>query len=194
MTEPSDRSRAGFTLLEVLIALFALAIVLTAVSGTVGQMLARMSDTRGDQRAVRLGEQKLREVMLQAEAGELPRFGGEDGVFEREDEGDVGYAYRMDVEPFPLPVPKGTRAEQIQGSGLFGAAGARGGTPPAVRRVVLRVYREDESPETGLPFATLLTEPGEAPEGGAGQDPGTGADTPPDNIPQNVLQGLTGSQ
>jgi len=187
---PEKRSlrEAGFTLLEVLIAFTVLSIVMSAMANIVGTTLARLGSTRIDQEAVRLGEQKMREITALAGSGEPPKVGVEEGVFEGTDTQGLSYAFTLEVEPYAVPLPEGFKPEQVRGSGIFTGREAAGNAPPPIRRVTLRVYPEGDLPERALPFVLFLTEPAEAPEAGPGdpndppQDSEDGSDDGSNNV------------
>ncbi len=172
MNSPARTGEAGFTLLEVLVAFAVLAVVMGALSSIVGRSAALLSNTRMDQEASRLAEQKVRELTERAESGELPQSGVDEGVFDESGQVGIPYAFRVEIEPYVLQVPRGIPRESLQGSGLFAPPSARGGggaaNGPAIRRVEVRVYREDEEPEQANPFVVFLTEPAEPPQAAAG--------------------------
>ena len=156
------RHSAGFTLLEVLVAVFVFALVMGTLISLVAQNVRRTADARQELRATRLAEGKLREILFAAEKGELPDLGSNQGTFEGDDE---DMAFEVDVEPYEIPLPRGAPKKVVDGSGIFA-----GGGKSALRRVKLKVYPAVGGPEQAAPFVAFVAEPNPAAEGATGQE------------------------
>ena len=156
------RPSAGFTLLEVIVAVFVFAIVMGSLISLVSQNVRQTANAREELRATRLAEGKLREILFAAEKGELPEIGTNQGTFEGDDE---DMAFEVDVEPYAIPLPEGASKKVATGSGIF-----VGGDKPAVRRVKLKVYRAEGTPDQAAPFVAFVAEPNPAAEGTPAQD------------------------
>ncbi len=168
---------AGFTLLEVVVAVFVFAIVMGSLISLVSQNVRQTANAREELRATRLAEGKLREILFAAEKGELPDVGTNQGTFEGDDQ---DMAFEVDVEPYALALPEGASKKVIAGSGIFA-----GGGKPALRRVKLKVYRAEGDPEQAAPFIAFVAEPNPAAEGGPpGQEQQPG-EQPTDEPPAN---------
>jgi prepilin-type N-terminal cleavage/methylation domain-containing protein len=172
----SRRRDAGFTLLEVVVAVFVFATVMSGLIVLVSQNVRRMADARDDLRTTRLAEQKLREVLFSAEEGNLPEPGTTQGTFEGDDS-DV--AFEIEVAPYAVPIPRAAPEKAANGSRMFGAGGNAG--PPVLRRIVLKVFPAGQTSEQARPFVGFVAEKNEpvaAPEGtGEGQDEGESSDS-----------------
>lgn len=123
-TRPERAAQAGFTLLEVLVALTLLAAAMAAI-GSLSSVGRRAN--RSEIERVELAQVARR---LLAEMTEREFAGGSAGESE-------GYAWRIDVEPMAAPPPpKVAPAAQAPQSSPFGQAAA-----PAQRQVVWIPYR-----------------------------------------------------
>ncbi len=149
----SRRERAGFTLLEVLIAVFVLGTVLGSLLSLVAGNLSRLSDARGELREARLAEERIREIEAQFEAGEELRDGVDAGRFGAPDD---DLAWQVVVEPYRVPVPAGAAGE-LAASPLFDTGDDR--AEAAARRVEVRVFPAAAGPESTRPFVILTVEP-----------------------------------
>jgi len=189
---PNDDPRAaerGFTLIELLVAFLVFVLAISALVEPTSQTLRFMARTRTDLDAIQLAELKMSQILSAAAGGTLPEFGSEQGTLGSDEGGSGGYAFVVEVTPFPVPVPRGTPPDRIAGLGLFAAGGrGSGGPEPAVRRVELRVFPEGQQPEGALALVAFVTEPAEPPAGLAGtpggaqgeDDDGQGASNPRD--------------
>jgi type II secretion system protein I len=150
------RRRAGFTLIEVLVAVFVFATVVGALVSLVATNLARLGDARRELHATLLAEERMRELEAGAADGTLPDLGtSEESFAEPDDE----LAWQLVVEPLSLPLPP-ERADQPVPSSVFAATDGRfAATPSSVRRVELRVFLAEEGPESVDPFVALLVAP-----------------------------------
>jgi prepilin-type N-terminal cleavage/methylation domain-containing protein len=170
-----SRRREGFTLLEVVVAVFVFATVMSALIVLVSSNLRRMADARDDLRTTRLAERKLREVLFTAEQGDLPDPGTTQGTFEGEDE---DLAFEVEIAPYVVPIPRDAPEKAASGSRMFSAGGNAG--QPVLQRVVVKVFPAGQPAEAARPFVGFVAEknePVESPtageEGeGEGQDQG----------------------
>lgn len=151
-----NRTKAGFTLLEVLAAVAILAIAYTTLGSSGLQGLQQEGEARRRLEASLLADAAIAQVESAIEAGTAPPVG------EEESESD-GYRIQVSVEPFTLAVPEpqaahgGKRLGNAQsrlggdrstepaapGSSLLGPSGAgRGGESP-LRRIAVRVVWDE---------------------------------------------------
>ncbi len=152
MSEPA-RTEAGFTLLEVLIAVFVLGTVLGSLVTLVGGNLARLSEARGELLEMRLAEQRIRELEEEFQSGQELTDGVDSGLF---DEPNDGIAWQVLVEPYRLPIPPGYE-DVGAASPLFETR-----EPDAkvvLRRVEVRVFPVESEPEAAKPVVILILEP-----------------------------------
>lgn len=161
-----ERRARGFTLLEVIVAIVVFATVMSLLIQLVTQNLRRTADARDNLRAARLAEGKLREIVFQAEKGELPDPGESQGNFEGDDE---DMAFQLKIETYSLALPQGAPKKVVEGSGMFA-----GGGKSALRQVTVTVFPANSDPELAppVPFVAFVAEPNEAVE----PAPGEGAD------------------
>jgi prepilin-type N-terminal cleavage/methylation domain-containing protein len=154
----SARRSHGFTLLEVIVAIVVFATVMSLLIQLVTQNLRRTADARDELRAARLAEGKLREILFQAESGELPDPGASQGSFEGDDE---DMAFEIKVDNFGIPLPQGAAKQVVPGSGLF-----VGGGKPALRMVTVKVFPANSDLEriSPVPFVAFMAEPNPAAE------------------------------
>jgi len=185
------RRRAdGFTLLEVIVAVFVFATVMGMLISLVSQNVRRMADARDELHRTRLAEQKLREVLFSAEKGQLPEAGRSQGNFEGD---DADLAFEIEVESYAVPAPRETPKQLLESSKMF--AGGSGGAP-ALRRIVVKVFPATGSPDDAQPFVGFVAEKNEpverAPGDGESQtDPGQdgqdGAQEPPPDVGEGAF-------
>ncbi len=152
MSEPA-RSDAGFTLLEVLIAVFVLGTVLGSLVTLVAGNLARLSDARGELLEMRLAEQRIRELEEEFQSGQELTDGFDSGRFE---EPNDGIAWQVLIEPYRLPLPPGYE-DVGAASPLFETA--EPAAEVVLRRVEVRVFRVGNEPEAAKPVVILVPEP-----------------------------------
>jgi prepilin-type N-terminal cleavage/methylation domain-containing protein len=157
---PRPRS-AGFTLLEVLIAVVVFGLVMGILQEYVSESLRRLSGARDELIAGELGQTTLREVAARIERGEP--VNPESGRYEKPDY----MRYELTVEPYAVPLPRDVKAEQRPLSSIFVAGSDPSATP--LRRIVLRVYREELGVESAVPLVAVVSIPVAQPEA---QDPG----------------------
>jgi prepilin-type N-terminal cleavage/methylation domain-containing protein len=131
------RSRTGFTLLEVLVAVAVLGIVYTLLAQIAAQGLRAEGESRRELRASLLADRTLFELESGAELGTVPPVGSQP---EREED---GFLVNVEVEPYPLDLPeRSPRARQEQAGGSRTASllhAGPGNAAPALRRIDVRV-------------------------------------------------------
>lgn len=147
-----SRHRDGFTLLEVLIAVFVLGTVLGSLLTMVGGNLARLSDARRELLEARLAEQRIREIEAEIQSGQEVRDGIDAGRFEAPND---DLAWQVVVEPYRVPLPVGYDATPA--SPLFEMGEDDGAD--GLRRVEVRVFPVERDPESARPFVILVLEP-----------------------------------
>jgi prepilin-type N-terminal cleavage/methylation domain-containing protein len=154
------RRRDGFTLLEVMIAIFVLGTVVGAILQLMQGHLARLADARQELHAARLAEGKLRELQAAAVEGMLPDVGREDGVF---DPPHDYLEWELTVEEAAVPLP-----EDLVGSPppstIFAVGGPVTGDgkalQPSLLRISLRVFPDQApDPETFTPYVLYMVRP-----------------------------------
>jgi prepilin-type N-terminal cleavage/methylation domain-containing protein len=157
--------RDGFTILEVMIAVFVLGITVGGLLQSVQDHVARLADARRDLAAAGEAESRLREVQSAARDGILPDLGRTDGVV---DEPHDYLHWELIVEEDSLPRPEGDDLAPPSSS-LFAEPGPSipGGrrrdpdVPEAsLLRVSVRVYPEGtEDPERVPPYVAYVVRP-----------------------------------
>jgi prepilin-type N-terminal cleavage/methylation domain-containing protein len=147
-----SRRRDGFTLLEVLIAVFVLGSVLGSLLTMVGGNLARLSDARRELLEARLAEQRIREIEAEIQSGQEVRDGVDEGRFEAPND---DLAWQVVVEPYRIPLPIGYNAAPASPLFEMGDGDAADG----LRRVEVRVFAAERDPESARPFVILVLEP-----------------------------------
>lgn len=153
------RRREGFTLLEVMVAVFILGTAMGMLLEYLGDHLARLADARRELEGAQLAAERLRELQSEVEAGVYPEPGRSEGQFETPHD---YLRWRLDVELGSLPRPP----EWTEGpppSSVFAqpdlATGAPG-TEPSLLRVTLWVFSEEvEDPESTSPYVVYLVKP-----------------------------------
>ena len=149
--------RRGFTLLEVLLAVFMLALVMGGLLSYLTANLAALGHARNDGRAMQLASTLARDLVESAALGDAPDLGRTEGTFE---EPDDDMMWELEVEPYPLPLRDPT-PEQLASSSLFTPISTSPADPqPSVRRLVLRVYYQDADPEDSKPIVIFAVDPG----------------------------------
>jgi prepilin-type N-terminal cleavage/methylation domain-containing protein len=182
------RRRTGFTLLEVMVAIFVLGTVVGALLQLVQVHLTRLGEARRELEGARLAEARLREIQADATGGTLPELGRTEGEFEEHDY----LLWELVVEPASIPLPD-EMADQPPPSGVFsdgrtfiptGAPAPGEEDEPALLRVSLRVFHEDvEDPESVIPYVLYVV--GQPELTGLGSQPESESETPeaPDGGP-----------
>ncbi len=146
--------RAGFTLLEVLLAIFVLATAMGGLITLVTQNVARLADAALQTRIERAAEARMRELL----GGDLLDLGTSDGAFE-DDDSDLRWL--LVVESYSVPLPPDYEHDP-------GVPGPPGGstifaeqTPlpdasqPSIQRLELFVHHELDEPENAEPFVVF---------------------------------------
>jgi prepilin-type N-terminal cleavage/methylation domain-containing protein len=162
---PRGERSAGFTLIEVVIAVLIFGLVMGVLQEYVGTSLRRLSSARDEVVANELGKATLRDVATKIEAGEA--VASETGRYENPDY----MRYELTVEPYVLALPE--TVKKVSGepplSSIFEPSRSpEDGTP--LRRVVVRVYREELGPESAVPLVAVLSIPRETPAAGGAPD------------------------
>ncbi len=152
--------RAGFTLIEVLIAVLIVSLVFGLLLESVTRNLADLSRARAGARASQLAADKVRELKVLLESGEKLEDGVKEGSF---DEPDQDMRWQISVAPQTLPLPPDYKGE-ISPSPLFSASNeprrpTKPGEDAPLRLVQVRVYAPGDDPEAFDPFVLLLTAP-----------------------------------
>jgi prepilin-type N-terminal cleavage/methylation domain-containing protein len=152
--------RDGFTLLEVMLAVFVLGIVIGALLELMGVHLSRLADARQELEAARLAEMRLRELRDTSTDGILPEIGRTEGVFEPPND---YLHWELEVEetavPLPADVPEGPPPSSVFAVSGF-APELEGAVEPSLLRVALRVFPErEEDPESVVPYVLYVVQP-----------------------------------
>ena len=155
--------RRGFTLLEVMVAIFVFAIIMGTLLTLVQQNLAALGRARLKTEAARLAEERIRELQQEAAFDEFPEVGTDEGTFEAPNDG-LRWVSTIELYSIELPVEK----EERSGSSSVFAAGdpAMDESEPSLRRLIVRIFPEDGEEELIDPFVTFLVaplEPGDLP-------------------------------
>ena len=158
----SPRTRGGFTLLEVLVATLIFFVATVGITRIVRDGLRGLTNVKEEQRANRLGEQMLREMLAQAQAGTLPAIGTREGAFDGEDS-DMRWV--LEVTPYTVKVRAAPDAPATP------PPQAGSDSQPPLRQAVLRVFASTSSAERARPFVAFLAEQSESV--GEGEDEGT---------------------
>jgi prepilin-type N-terminal cleavage/methylation domain-containing protein len=160
------RERDGFTLLEVALAVFVLAVAMGGVISAVTQNLSALADARAELEALEHADERMRVLMAEGEAGILPEFGVSGGEFE---DPNSGLAWELRVAPVHLPLPPGFEPGPELPSSLFQSWDvAPGGVEPSLRHLALWVYPLGEQPGELPHFEALLAAPPAPPDAGDG--------------------------
>jgi prepilin-type N-terminal cleavage/methylation domain-containing protein len=166
---PCER-RAGFTLLEVVIALFLVTTVLSLVVQFVTDNLRALADVRQELEVAQLSEARMRGLYARAVGGAPPEIGSSSGSFDAPNE---EMRWEMEVEAYQLPLPddldpeERARIEQLStvfapltpGGAAAQSYGRQGAAVPSVRRVIFHVFREDTEPQEFDAFTLFTVDP-----------------------------------
>jgi prepilin-type N-terminal cleavage/methylation domain-containing protein len=154
------RRRDGFTLLEVMVAIFVLGLVVGALLQMMQGLLARLADARHELDAARLAELRMRELQAGAAEGILPEIGSTQGEF------DSPYDYlrwQLLVEETAVPLP-----DDLAGgpptSSIFALGGPASGeenrSEPSLLRISLRAFPDQtRDPQRFEPYVLYLVQP-----------------------------------
>jgi prepilin-type N-terminal cleavage/methylation domain-containing protein len=173
-TERAKSGREGFTLLEVMVAVFVFATVLGTLVAMVSTNLARLADARRELEATRRAEEIVRNAETNARLGLLPDFGTTGGVY---DPPDDDLRWEQVVEPFAVPLPPDLAAQRLPYS-VFSSGPAvptaTGELEPGLRLVRVWVYPTAEERDAVEPFAVVVSLPPAPPEEELGGDEAEG--------------------
>jgi prepilin-type N-terminal cleavage/methylation domain-containing protein len=158
------RPESGFTLLEVMIAVFVLGTVVGALLTMVQANLHRLGEARRELAAASLAKQRALEVLQAGASGQLPEVGTSDGRFP---EPDDDLLWEETVEPLTLPLPADWGGGPAPSAIFEQPEGASLGRP-SLFRVVIRAFPEGSDPESTEPFVVFVVERAEGLAGGDG--------------------------
>ncbi len=147
--------RDGFTLLEVMIAVFIVGLLYGFLLELVAGNLAALSRSRHEVEVARLAEVKVREVEGRVLSGEQLTAGVEEGAFEEPHE---EFLYSVSIEPFAIPLPDGFTG-QVQPSPIFVPTAQGPATRPVLARIETRVFTEEDGPENAQVFSIIAVLP-----------------------------------
>jgi type II secretory pathway pseudopilin PulG len=149
------RRAGGFTLLEVLLAVFFVALLMGGLVAASTQTIRDLSRSRDRIEANRLAEQRARALMAEMRSGVLPDMGTTEGSFEEPDE---YLRWQQVVESYTVPRVDSV-SEDTPSSTIFAEPSTAPGAPqPSVRRVTLRVFQDGFEPESGDAFVLFGVE------------------------------------
>ncbi len=144
MRQRSGRQRAGFTLLEVLVATVIMGIAVAGLIAGLSQSVKNAARLADYDRTAMLARTKMNDLLL--EAG-LPFEGQISGEFPAAETGGMKSGWRAELRPFDLPPRAGAGTPILQRIGLEvwwqPASGTR-------RTITLEGYRQARIPEAGL--------------------------------------------
>jgi prepilin-type N-terminal cleavage/methylation domain-containing protein len=147
---------SGFTLLEVIVAVFLFGSAMGLLIEAVTRSLRALSSTRDELVASELGQRTLAQVSERIARGEAVE--SESGRYEE----PAYMRYELSVEPFTIALPEGVESDPRRPplATIFTPTSVRADTPePPLRRVLVRVYREDLGPESAQPLLALVSLP-----------------------------------
>jgi type II secretion system protein I len=96
----TNSSRAGFTLLEVLVATVIMGVAVTALIVGLSQSVKNASRLADYDRAVMLARTKMNDLLLDVN---LPFDGSVDGEFTAEQAGDIPSGWKASLKPYDVP-------------------------------------------------------------------------------------------
>jgi prepilin-type N-terminal cleavage/methylation domain-containing protein len=150
------RTSAGFTLVEVLVALFVFGLVFGLLQETVSESLKKMADARDEITAGERGQQTLRDFGERIARGE--NVANEEGDYEEPD-GSRRFRYSVTIAPYQMALPADVKVNGPPLSSIFAAPNANGAPAASrVRRIVVRVFRKELGPESALPLVSFIRE------------------------------------
>ncbi len=160
------RRRSGFTILEVMIAVFVLATVMGGLLPYLGDFLARLSDARRELEGSRFALERLRELQAAAADGVLPELGRSEG---RVEEPYDYLRFELVVERSAVPLPDDFLEGPPPSSVFIDASVAEiprffAGQPEqslsSLFRVSMRVFPDSlDDPQSVPPYVVYLVEP-----------------------------------
>ena len=143
----TNSSRAGFTLLEVLVATVIMGFAVTALIVGLSQSVKNAGRLADYDRAVMLARTKMNDLVLDAD---LPFDGSVDGGFDREQAGGMDSGWRAALKPYDVPPNAGPGTPVLQEIALEvwwePSAGGR-------RTMHLESYRQVQIPVPATPVA-----------------------------------------
>jgi prepilin-type N-terminal cleavage/methylation domain-containing protein len=163
ITRNGAHSATGFTLLEVMIAVFVLATVVGALVTLVQANLHHLGEARREFAAAALAKERALSVLQAAAAGQLPEIGTQRGRFPEPDDDLI---WEQTVEPVALPLPQDWGTAPAP-SVLFEPPGGGAGRPPSLYRVTVRAFEEETDAESIEPFVLFVVERAEGKGDGA---------------------------
>ncbi len=153
---PSERS-AGFTLLEVLMALVVFVTVMGGLLKLVSQNVRALANARNEIELMELVESEMRAIQADAEYGQAPELGETEGTFEPPFD---HFRWQLSVDYFTFDLPERLTEAQIAAAESRSDMFARDASEQdsSVRVVVMRVFDEfgDEPVD---PFVILTADP-----------------------------------
>jgi prepilin-type N-terminal cleavage/methylation domain-containing protein len=147
---------AGFTLLEVMLAIVVLGLVMGQLIASVTQNLDRLGEARRELRALLLAEERMRDLEHDARGGTLPELGRTSGSFEAPDD---DLAWELEVEGWNVPFPRNPARPNSPGGIFAGGPPRPPNQAPTLVRALLRVHALEEDPEGVEPLIALLAAP-----------------------------------
>lgn len=159
----STERSAGFTLLEVLIALVVFTTVMGALLSTVSQSVRALGDAEREVELMELARDQMRQVQLDSENGTAPPLGESSGFFA---EPYDHMRWQITAEYFAYPLPANMTHKQVAEARRRSLVFAeRDNQPSSLRLVVLRVF--DESGTEALDPFTIIAADADRPRGGS---------------------------
>lgn len=156
------RSRkAGFTLLEVLIAVFVLGIAGALINQMMFQAKTQMATTNRRVEALGHAEEMTRKLLSDARAGNVPELGITDGAVGGDglEEEPSGWLWQMEIDEYEIDLPEELE-EFAPTSPLFlDKKAPRARRFPVMRTVSITVHQADQAVETGETFTSYVVEP-----------------------------------
>lgn len=144
---------AGFTLLEVLIALVVFTTVMGGLLSAVSQGVRALGAAEREVALMELAQEQIRQIQSDAETGQAPELGEREGFFAEPYE---QVRWQLVVEYFAYPLPERMSYAELAAARERSAIFADSvGQPTSLRLVVLRVF--DESGFELLDPFTILT-------------------------------------
>lgn len=157
----STERSAGFTLLEVLIALVVFTTVMGGLLSTLSQSVRALGNAEIEVELMELARERMRKIQRDAENGTAPPLGESSGLFA---EPYDHMRWQVTSEYFAYPLPARMTNDEIEEARRRSPVFAEPhGDPSSLRLVVLRVF--DESGIEVLDPFTIITADAERPRG-----------------------------